>query len=661
MKRKKKQNENIEKFDFMKTNKDNINNIIKNKEILPTIEDLVFRVHKIVTHAYLFLKMYCIHFYTNKKSLPTIDKEYICDIFKAITKRKCNSGGYREDNMPEQQKTLTKFFNDYYKKTMDEKDIMYYDGLPYILAYEAIDMVTNINNNIEMHFVDHLNKYTNLVYDIKNKATKITQENKDKTIRKELHKQLYGEIQKVKNDLMSTADLTSDPKYHAWIKEQRKLIFKDKSFDKDSIHYDLKSNTQTYLHSIFYILGEFEKMNNKILEDNKKNGIDNKQIRLFNVLPLRTSIVPKHICIDTPALIMNFLEGESTAKYLASYKKENKYDELWSKFFNLKNRVFKKNKYVFSNMIRTDGVSCCILFIRTDSDGKPLKKTQQNKSNKGEESIEYIEKVEITSEMKTKKIIAIDPGYSDLIYCGSRNKEGELETFRYTQNQRRLETRNKKYIKMVDKMNKKEKVGKQTVKEIETELSKKNRKTCNYETFKEYAVEKNKTNKILNDHYNKNIFRKLKLNRFTNTQKSESKMIKNFIIKFGNPKDLIIAFGDYSKGENMRGKEPAICKRFRRLFRNAGIIIYLIDEFRTSKLCNECHEELEKFMERLSHKPHLHKDNKKELVHGLLRCQSVKHKCEVYHNRDKNAVQNMLNIVDHVFKNGKRPTEYLRT
>jgi guanylate kinase len=60
------------------------------------------------------------------------------------------------------------------------------------------------------------------------------------------------------------------------------------------------------------------------------------------------------------------------------------------------------------------------------------------------------------------------------IYCGSKNKDGELETFRYTQNKRRLETRLKKYNKIIDKMNKKTKINNKTIKEHETVLSKLN-------------------------------------------------------------------------------------------------------------------------------------------------------------------------------------------
>ena len=144
-------------------------------------------------------------------------------------------------------------------------------------------------------------------------------------------------------------------------------------------------------------------------------------------------------------------------------------------------------------------------------------------------------------------------------------------------------------------------------------------------------------------------------------QKSESKIVKNFEKKFGTPENTIYVIGDYDKGSyHMKGKEPVICKKFRRIYRNAKYKTYLINEFNTSKLCNCCHDELEYFKERLSKKPKLMKENKKEIVHGLLRCQSIKHKSEIIHNRDKNAVRNMLNIVKSVFETGKRPEVYCR-
>ena len=658
VKEKKKEEDN---FDFMKTNKDNINNVIKDKSILPIINDLVNRTNKIVIQSYQFIKLYCIFCYDNHIPFPLIDKDFICDVFKVVTIRKCNTGGYTDKNMPEKLKILTHFYNNYYSSILTDNDFVYYDKLPYILAYEAIDMTTNINNNIQEHFIDHLNKYVNLIFQVKEKSAEITKNNKDKVVRKELHKQLYDEFNKVKKDLISFEEPKSAEKYHSWIREQRNHLYPNKTaFDNDNIYYDLKSNTQDYLVSMFYLSRQFELLNDEIIRNNEICEIKKKQIRLFQVLPLRTNIVGKNICIDTCGIIQNFMGENYDCKLLASYKKENKYFDLWNRYFKLNKRTFKKGqKYSFSFMIRTDGVSCCALFIRLGENGKPLPKTRENKKCCEEINTDYIEKSEITDELRNMKIVCIDPNMSDLIYCGAKDENGKLQTFRYTQNQRRLETRMKKYSKIRDKVSKETIIENQTIKEIETEFKDYNSKTTNYEKFKEYCIEKNKVNSKLFNHYQQEFYKKFKLNAFTNSQKSERKMIQNFSNKFGSPENTIYVMGDYDKGSyHMKGVEPVICKKFRRIFKNAGYKTFLVNEYKTSMLCNCCHNELETFKERPSKKPK--RKGETEICHGLLRCQSVKPKCEIIHNRDKNAVQNMLEIVNSVFTLGKRPDVFCR-
>jgi len=120
--------------------------------------------------------------------------------------------------------------------------------------------------------------------------------------------------------------------------------------------------------------------------------------------------------------------------------------------------------------------------------------------------------------------------------------------------------------------------------------------------------------------------------------------------------------GDFDKKEGFKGKEPTICKRFRWLFKRFGYDTYMINEYHTSKLCHHCHNELEYFQYNPSPKPWEKKELK--LCHGLLRCQSVKPSGEVihriYHNRDKNAVQNMMAIVESIMSTGQRPPAFCR-
>ena len=626
------------KDEYMKTSKDNINNIINDKQLLPKINNLVFRTNKIVIHSYQFLKLYLCHLYDGNKPFPIINKTFISHLFKIVTTRTSKKGKKSENlNILSE---LTDFYDLHYKSI--QNDIIYYDNLTAILAYEAIDMVTNINNNIQEHFIKHLNKYINLMFKFKERKTTITNNTKDKVLRKRLHKELYDEFFKVKKDIIQFGTFTSDVKYHDWIKEQQNNLFSTKSFEKDSIHYQLKSDPQSFLKGMFHI--------NSRLEDLNKN--QDKQIRLFNVLPLRTNIVPKHICIDTVALIKNLLDSGSY-HYLKTYSKQNQYKELWDKILNLKCKVFKKNNYEFHYMIKTDGISCSILFNKIGY--SKFKKSV----NIVQPKLCYIEDTILTDELRAMKIVCADPGMSDLIYCGSGDNNGNLETFRYTQNQRRLETGNKKYLKLRERLSKETMIDNKRVKEIETHLSLLNSETCNFKLFKEYCEEKNKINTLLFEYYEQFIFRKLKLNSFTNTQKSESKLIKNFQKKFGPPDKAIFIIGDYDKGNHhMKGVEPVICKKFRTIFQNAGYQTFLVNEFRTSKICNDCHGELEKFKMNRSKNPN--KMGQKELCHGLLRCQSVT-QCKVIHNRDKNAVQNMLDIVQSIFETGKRPDIFCRT
>ena len=95
--------------------------------------------------------------------------------------------------------------------------------------------------------------------------------------------------------------------------------------------------------------------------------------------------------------------------------------------------------------------------------------------------------------MKDKKIVGIDPGKCDLIYCvDDCNKEAN--NFRYSQNQRRKESKSKKFAKIRLTLKKEEIIEGKTVIEWETELSPFNRKTLNVAKFKDYIRKKSEIN-----------------------------------------------------------------------------------------------------------------------------------------------------------------------
>jgi len=729
--------------DKFKVIKAPIKNILYNetkKDVLTIINNTVSLTNKIVIHTYNFLKLYILYLYENNLELPLINKNFILDIFKIITIRECKKGNTPVENYSTQLKNMYIFYNDTYKNCIFNNEILYYDKLSYILSYEAIDIVKNINNNIKEHLFDHIKKYININFDKKSKIEEIKKIN-DKELKKEKYKELNKEFNDIYSDLITIRSIlscnlkyhsffenaeissfisenkdkfvdnefsteyiknnfgikdqieknkntkkeldedikkiktdiknfnlkySSHEKYHEWINTQREILIPNKEIKK-SMFYDIEIKTETnkYLNSMIHIAKEIE---------NIKNSNEEKPIKLFNILPLRTNIISKHITLDTCGLIQILLDGNKDL--YKNYKKNNLYEKLWNTYFVLEDPIFYMNrnsrknkynecryniknnnkKYDFNYMIKTDGVSVSILFGKLDENGNKMEyKIESENDNTSDENISYIEKIEITEEIKNNNFVCIDPNYGDLIYCGSE-KNKEFKNFRYTQDQRRVETKDKKYRKIRSKIKENEKIENKSIIELETELSNYNSKTSNMSEFIDYLCCKNKINYNLFEFYNREYHRKFKLNRYINTQKSESKMINNFKRIYGEKCNVI--FGDYDKGSyNMKGKEPVICKKLRRIFKNNGYNVYLINEFRTSKICNNCHnDELEKFIKRKSKNP---KNKEKEImIHGLLRCNNVK--CNVIHNRDKNAVKNMIYIVKHLFETGERPSIFSR-
>ena len=123
--------------------------------------------------------------------------------------------------------------------------------------------------------------------------------------------------------------------------------------------------------------------------------------------------------------------------------------------------------------------------------------------------IDELDEYEFTR-LQEKNVVGVDPGLNDLIYCVNGDQKDTISKFRYSQNQRRQETKSKKYRDLTREW-KKEIVGHQDVIRWETELSHYNKKTLDFGRFQDYIEKKNNMNFNLQDFYHKYIFRKLKL------------------------------------------------------------------------------------------------------------------------------------------------------
>ena len=687
--------------------KDNFLKICREQNFYDLINDMSIRTNDIIRKSNYFLKLYLTYLFENNDVFPVIDLTLFRYIYTFVST--INSNRVTKTNMQK----IVKFNDEIFSKLDLNKTSR--DGLTNILSYESEIIITNIENNIKEHFYKHFSKYVNILFSYLEKKEKIKNEKITEKEKKEKTTELNKLMYELKTQILSQDKITNK-KYEEFIKKVKKELFSNISnIHKNGVMYDIKIQPQKYLYSLFKIIKYYE-------NENEKNK--NTQIKLFSILPMRSTLIPRHITIDTEIIIQNFKNIlkdnlfkidktlENIEELRTNFGEKNLHHKIWNVIFNMKRKLFKeKRKHKFDFILKTNGIACSVQFKLKNS----MEKKVNVVKNKIESTNKYIENNRF-SILGKKNVVCIDPNKRDLIYSGMY-KNNKFVNYRYTQNQRRVETKSKKYKKirnlienkkkikwtnedeqilkehekLMEKIKEKIKENKSKTKEKEllneeNELKKEEKKIKDYEKevkihenesiksiellktnygikgvnmekIKENIKKTEKINTVLKKTYELEIYRKLEWNGYINRAKSESKMIKDFGKKMGKKDEVIVIVGDYSiNSSNMKGTLPAISKRIITILKKNGYEVNLISEYNTSKLCNECGEKLEKFHKRKSSKPK--RKGKEEEVHGLLRCQSLK--CKIIHNRDKNAVKNMLKIVKNIKNTGNRQKEYCR-
>ena len=611
--------------EFFKSIKIPLKHVTKHETTIQTINQTAIKANKLVINTLQFIKLFCLKQYEDTETLPTITEELVNSVMKTLCK--VPTIGRPPSQKIKDLKTELKTFYDNEFVTLVSNEELDYVRMNVILDYLSTEIVTMYENNIKQHYVEYLERYVNVHWEKKFMIQQIRKLHLTKKQKELRISQLCGELRKIKNDLIninSKDPYTSKNFYHPWIINMKKVLIPQKSsFEKDNMYYDLHCHPQDYLPCMIRMMKEVEHLDRTI----------------YNVFPLRSEIIPKHIKIDTTSIIhllMNDPDKQITKSFfLTKGNLKRNEDQIWEFFFRTELHCFHKKQYTFHHMICTDGVSCSILLIRNDMIGKHISKKKITLPCE-----QYIDELETDTyeRLKTKKFVAIDPNMGDLLYCVD-GTEKTRQQFRYTQDQRRKETKSKKYQKIQLQLKIEVHIGEHNVIELETELSDKNQKTLNYELFKEYVKAKNLLNQQLFTFYETEIFRKLKLNGYLNRQASEQKMIRQFIEKFGDPAETFVCIGDFEQKQHMKYKEPVKGKGFRDLFRRNGFEIYLINEFRTSCRCFKCHGECRTF--RSCNNPRPWRKDEIILRHGLIMCQT----CKALWNRDENSSCNMYRLV----------------
>jgi hypothetical protein len=476
-------------------------------------------------------------------------------------------------------------------------------------------------------------------------------------------------LRTVREDLLNVDGADFKSKDHAWILEHKRTVLPAKEmYKKKSVYYDIHCNPLDYVVPMLRMMGRVEEANGK----------------LHNAVPLCTSFVPRHITLDTSALIHLFDDVaetlETTKSALVRELQENK-SKIWEVLFHTNKSIFRNSsnsQCIFDYMVRTDGVSCCVVQVRRDvaikQEAKRKHKQEEVKENeeargakrkrgtgvskrKSDTRELYVDELPTGEKerLSQRRIVGVDPGKSDLMYCCT--EDGELQ-FRYTQNQRRKEKKTKAYRQNGLKEKNRTEVDELSIVEWEAVLSAHNHKTVSMDKFKAYIRAKLLVSSKVETFYAEHLFRKQRLYAFFNGRRSEERMVDNFAAKFGTPDEVVVGYGDWKEHHALKFMEPTKGKGLREALRRRGYRVLLVDEYRTSVQCSKCQAEgarCEKFL------PRKHPDTRKpeserpiRLVHGLLRCQS----CSRLWNRDVNGAINMARLTRCALAGKPRP-DYL--
>jgi hypothetical protein len=361
--------------------------------------------------------------------------------------------------------------------------------------------------------------------------------------------------------------------------------------------------------------------------------LEKEEHKLFQPLPLRNNIIPKHIILDTACIISLFCPKNNKKGELLKHVKENQHD-VWNNLLNLHHKTFKSKHYQFHYQIQTDGISCSLLFIRKDLKDKKWGSKVPTLVEQDFHNIEDLS-IEQLDDLKPRNIVGCDPGKRSLVYMMDDNGN----KLQYTAPQRKRESKAKtnQRILLVEKK-------RNNIIEKETHLSSQNSKSVDYEKFKKYLVEKNKLNKETTEFYKRDVWRKMKFRQYSYSKKSMDKFLNKIKETFGD--NILIGYGNWSRSTQMKHFMPTMNKGLRKQIHKKYDTI-TINECNTSKKCCECNNDLSYYKNS--------DGNKQFRLLVCFECVRPQVKQTVFRTRDANSAINIMNITKCWIEKQERP------
>ena len=172
-----------------------------------------------------------------------------------------------------------------------------------ILQYVAVEVVKDYENNIKLHFVDHLDRFLKVLFKQKETLAVLKLEGPEQA--KEGRKRFFDRLKRAKEFLLIQPE-TIKPTKRARVVTSRanevdellrlhaRFLVPQRTFKKGNVHYDIKCSPQDYLPCLVYMM----------------RWVETQGAVIPNIFPLRSSIIPKYVRLDTKIVIQHLIKEE---------------------------------------------------------------------------------------------------------------------------------------------------------------------------------------------------------------------------------------------------------------------------------------------------------------------------------------------------------------
>jgi hypothetical protein len=619
--------------------KTSLKSIVINREVHQELNQIVIACHQLMTRAYEFIRLYLLKKYidinhsldlknitvppptlfpmnprkleiwedqqrnppTNKNKIvhpETFDAEIFEYFIRACAQ--CNACGAKPA-FKEIREELDSFYQQEFQPCLDNQQMYDRTNMSHLIDDMAIQMKTCFTVAIKNHFVTRLRHLMNVLKPEVGLDTKV-----------------FG---KMKNQILKNKSKKIDPQYSEWV---RKVMSCLPPLETGNYGIDCKMYPEKYL---FYQIKI-----NELIEQYNHEHTSESQSKLYQPIPMRTSWIPCYASISTDSIAESI---ESARIYLNKGNRKNR-QNIWDCIFVMDRKIFKQKGYELKSF-QTNGVSVSLCFSKLN------RRRGQKTNSKQIDTDVYVD--DLTPEelwvARTLSLVGDDPGKDSPAYMMNSKKE----KLRYSTAERRLRSG----YNLEQRVLLQEKNSTPLVLEAELKLAEQTYKTIDYNQFKECIRLRDRLSNVMMSFYQRELFRKMKWRVWLRQRQFEDQFLNRIEQTYGSPQEILICCGNWGTPYQMKHLYPSQGKGMRKLLRRRFHIV-LVDEFRTSKLCNQCHHEL---------KEHCG-EYRLRLCPECKKCNSLSNKKSYIFHRDANGAMNILNIAQSMIHEGIRPECFCR-